>query len=179
MIRREQSVLMLVDIQGKLADLMQDRDLLFSNLEKLTRGAQALQLPIIWVEQNPRRMGETIAPLRALLTGLSPITKMSFSCCAEPAVPEQLKATGRHEVLLAGIETHVCIYQTARDLLADNYEVEIVADAVSSRTAMNRQAGLDRIRSLGGRITTVEMCLFELLKTAADPLFKDLLKIVK
>jgi len=179
MLERHNAVLVLVDIQGKLAEIMDGRDLLFHNLEKLARGALALQLPVVWVEQNPERMGETIAPLKAVLTGKTPISKMSFSCCGEPAFLDSLRSTGRRQVLLAGIETHVCIYQTARDLLKDGFEVDLVADAVSSRTALNRQIGIDRIRSLGANITSVEMCLFELLGTARDPAFKEILKIVK
>lgn len=176
---RKDTALILVDIQGKLAEIMDNRDFLFQNLEKLTRGALALQLPVIWVEQNPERMGETIAPLRTLLTGLSPIGKMSFSCCGEPAFTDRIRSLGRRRFLVAGIETHVCVFQTARDLLREGFEVELVADAVSSRTALNRQIGIDRIRTLGAAVTSVEMCLFELLQSARDPAFKDILKIVK
>jgi nicotinamidase-related amidase len=179
MLRIEDTVLTLVDVQGKLAQLMYNRDELFANLQKLLRGAQALALPVIWVEQNPSRMGETIAELRDLLKGETAIAKMSFSCCGDAAFLDRLRLLRRHHVLLAGIETHVCIYQTALDLLALQFQVDVVADAVSSRTASNRSLALERIRCAGANLTSVEMALFELLKTAEHPAFRAILALVK
>lgn len=104
---------------------------------------------------------------------------MSFSCCGEPRVLEALAALGRRQVLLAGIEAHVCVYQTAADLVEAGYEVEIVADAASSRTAANREIGLQKARDAGAIITCVETALFELLRSADAPQFKAILKLVK
>jgi nicotinamidase-related amidase len=174
-----QSVLVLIDVQGKLAQVMHDRETLLVNLQKAVRGTLALGLPVLWLEQNPERMGETVPELKALLAGQAPIPKMSFSCCGAPAFLRQLESLGRHQAILAGIETHVCVYQTATDLLARGFEVEVVADAVSSRRAADTETGLARLQAEGARVTNVEMMLFELMRTAQHPAFRDILKIVR
>ena len=179
MLKQDQTLLLLIDIQGKLAELMHGKEDLYQNLRRITMGAKALNLPILWLEQIPEKMGPTITELRELLPTEQPIPKKSFSCCGEPAFMSKLQATGRKQVMLAGIEAHVCVFQTAADLLQLGYEVHVVADAVSSRTPSNRQTGLDRIRNAGGEITSVESALFELTRTAEHPAFRDLLKIIR
>jgi len=173
------TALVLVDVQGKLADLMHERQILFENLAKLVRGMQVLRIPVIWLEQNPDRMDPTIPAISALLQDNQPIAKMSFSCCGAQLFLERLQATQRNQLLLAGIEAHVCVYQTALDLLARGYEVEVVVDAVSSRMLANKLVALEKMRSAGARLTSVEMALFELLRTAEHPAFREILKIVK
>lgn len=173
------TILVLIDVQNKLAELMHEKQTLFNNLQILVKGMQILDVPIIWLEQNPLRMGRTIDSLRDLLSSQEPIPKMSFSCCGDNTFKEQLEASGRKQVLLAGIETHVCVYQTARDLAGSGYEVEVVADAVSSRTPDNKLIGLDKIKACGVQFTSVEMILFELMRTAERPAFREILKIVK
>ena len=177
MLKIDDTVFVLIDVQGKLAQLMHEKDALFSALTKLIKGVKALDIPIIWMEQIPEKMGPTIPELSDLLTGLSPISKTSFSCAGQEAFLE--KAKGRKNFILAGIETHVCVYQTTRDLVAAGHHVEIVADATSSRTPMNREVGLERIRDCGGQLTTVEMLLMELLSDAADPRFREILKVIR
>lgn len=180
MLFMEDTVLVIVDVQGKLAQLMADKEELFLNLERLIRGADVLELPILWLEQYPEGLGPTIEPLAKLLAPKrQPIPKVSFSCWGCPAFVEALRATGRRQVLLAGIETHVCIYQTAADLLAEGYEVQVVADATSSRTVRNREIGLQRIRDMGAALTSVEMALFELQRIARGERFKALSHIVR
>ena len=173
------AVFVLVDVQGKLAELMFEKEKLFGNLGKLVAGMRALEVPIIWVEQIPEKMGATIAPLRERLSGLTPVSKSSFSCCGEPRFLDQLQRLGRRQVLLAGIETHVCVYQTATDLVAAGYDVEIVADAVSSRTPENRGLGLEKVKACGARLTSVETSLFELMRSAEHSAFRAVLDIVK
>jgi len=180
MIECDNTVLVVVDIQEKLARVIHERDALVSAADKLIRGAAALGLPVVHTEQNPDGLGPTVPELAQHLDG-EPITKLAFSCCGEPAFTEALAATaaGRQKVLLAGIETHVCVYQTAADLLAADYEVHVVADAVGSRTPENRAIGLARMKDAGAQVTSVEMALFELLQVAEGPAFKAILKIVK
>lgn len=175
----DKTVLVLVDIQGKLAEMMYEKDLLYQNLRKIIKGVRSLSVPIIWMEQIPEKMGPTIQEVRELLSTEQPISKKSFSCCGEPLFMTRLNATGRKQVLIAGIETHVCVYQTAVDLLANGYESYVVADAVSSRTFSNKQIGLERIKVAGGKITSVESALFEMIKTAEHPAFREILKIVR
>jgi nicotinamidase-related amidase len=176
---RTKTVLLLVDVQGKLAQVMHDREALFANLQRLVTGLQMLGVPILWVEQNPQGLGPTIPEVGRLLNAQEPISKSSFSACGEPRVKERLAALGPSHVLLAGIEAHVCIYQSTLDLIELGYAVQVVGDAVSSRTAANRELALQRVRAAGAEVTGTEMVLFELLGDADAPEFKELLRLVK
>lgn len=179
MLQLDQTVLVIVDVQGKLAQLMHARERLVENLGRLMRGAQALAVPLLVTEQNPTRMGPTIPELGSLLGDLHPIAKMSFGCAEEPAFMQALESLGRRHVLVAGIETHVCVFQTAAQLQPRGFGVQVVADAVSSRTESNYRFGLERIRNAGVPLTTVESALFELLGTADHPAFRTVLGLVK
>lgn len=179
MLKTENTALIVVDVQGKLAQLMSGKQALFENLRKIIQGIQALGIPILWAEQKPEGLGPTIPEVAELLVGIAPISKSSFSCCRNQHFLEALKAVNRTQVLIAGIEAHVCVYQTAMDLVGLGYEVEVVTDAVSSRTIENKTVALRKMSHAGVRLTSTEMALFELLETAdADP-FKKILKIVK
>lgn len=171
--------LVVVDVQEKLAAVMHDRDRLIDNLCRLIKGCQALEIPCTWMEQIPDKMGPTVEPVRELLTGEMPMAKRSFSCCGEPAFVARLQQLDRKHVLLAGIETHVCVFQTAADLTAAGYRVEVVSDSTSSRTPENRDVGLEKVRACGATLTSVETALFELMRTAAHPAFREILSIVK
>mgnify|MGYP006309349825 CR=1 FL=1 len=175
----EQLLLMLIDVQGKLAEVVDRRERLYDRLSRLIRGLRALQAPVLWVEQNPQRMGPTIQIVRELLHNLTPLSKMSFSCCADADCMSAIESSGRRQVVLAGIETHVCIYQTARDLLAGGYAVYVAEDAVSSRDPDDKQYALQSLAAAGAGITTVERLLFELIGTAEHPAFREILQIVK
>lgn len=179
MLRAEDTCFVLVDVQGKLASLMAGREELYANLGMLVRGMQILEVPIIWMEQIPDKMGPTIPEVADLLDGQTPIAKACFSCCGNETFRDALAATGRRGCILAGIEAHVCVYQTAMDLLRDGVEVEVVGNAVSSRTAANRDLALERLRAAGVPITSVEMVLFQLMQTAEHPRFRHILKLVK
>jgi hypothetical protein len=179
MLNFNNTILVIVDVQGKLAQIMHEKDALFLNLQKLVRGAQILEVPILWCEQNPAGLGPTIPEVATLLSSQKPIAKMSFSCCGNAEFLQALSASGRKQVLLAGIEAHVCIYLTAADLWAAGYEVEVVADAVSSRSLENKQVALDKIRDLHAAITCTETALFELMRTAESPKFKEVVKVLK
>jgi hypothetical protein len=177
MLTRENTLLIVVDIQGNLARVMDEQTFLIENNLKLIRGMHVLGIPILITEQNP--LGATIPEIADLLPGVHAIAKDSFSCCAEEKFISAVKAINRKQILITGIEAHVCVYQTAMDLLAMGYEVQVAADAVSSRTALNREIGIRKLTDSGAILTSVEMALFELLKTAADPKAKDLFKIIK
>jgi nicotinamidase-related amidase len=179
MLTSEDPVLILVDLQVKLSRVMHEREALIQNAVKLVQGAKLFRLPIIASEQNPAGLGPTIPELAELLEDTPVISKMSFSCCGEPAFMEELEKQGREIVLVAGIESHVCVYQTVIDLLDLGYEVEVIADAVSSRTPENRAIGWERCTAYGASLTSVETLLFELLGTAKSGKFKDISKIVK
>lgn len=179
MLKTENAVLLIVDIQGKLASLMHAKALLFKNVQRLIKGIQTLEIPILWVEQNPQGLGPTIPEIADLLNNIQPISKMSFSSCKNGHFVQALKALNRKQVLVAGIETHICVYQTSVELVDMGYEVQVVVDAVSSRSLENKEVGLQRMRDSGVSLTSVETALFELLKVAEGDQFKELLKIVK
>ena len=179
MLTADNTVLLVVDIQGKLATLMHEKDRLYAAAAKILRGAKVLDLPIIVTEQNPAGLGSTVAELAEDIEGATVISKFAFSCCGEPAFTNAIAATGRKQVLLCGIETHICVYQTAVGLLDAGYVVHILADAASSRTALNRQVGLDKMIAAGAQITSVETALFEILQVAEGEKFKQILRIVK
>lgn len=179
MLDRSQAVLLVIDVQGKLAEAMFERERLYAELGRLIGGARVLGLPVCCTEQLPEKLGPTVPEIADALEGLERWPKSAFSCCGCEAFMQALAASGRRQVLIGGIETHVCVWQTARDLLARGYQVQVVADAVSSRTAANRQLGLDRLAAAGAVLTGVEMALMELLGDAADPDFKAILKLIK
>ncbi len=179
MLRMDNAVLVIVDVQGKLATLMHEKEQFFENVVRMIKAAQALDIPIIWNEQLPDKLGPTIDPIKQALPGQEPLVKESFSCCGNTAFNDRLAESGRRQVLLVGMETHVCVYQTALDLLRDNYEVHLVADAVSSRIAYNKDIGIQAIRAAGASVTSVEMALFEMLTIAKGDQFKQIIKIVK
>lgn len=179
MLSIDRTVLVIVDVQGKLAQLMHEKESLFANLRRVIRGAQILGVPILWCEQNPAGLGPTVPEVANLLAGQQPIAKLNFSCGGSDQFRQALQATGRTQVLLAGIEAHVCVYLTAADLVAAGCEVQVIADAVSSRSPANKQIGLARIQALPAGITCTETALFELLRVAEGPKFKEIIQLLK
>lgn len=173
------TALVVVDVQGKLAQLMANRETLFANLQRMVKGARALQLPVVWVEQIPEKLGKTIPEVASLLADQSPIAKQSFSCTGSEAFNEALKKTGCQQVLVVGIEAHICVYQTAVGLVDDGYSVEVVVDAIGSREASNRELAIERMRAQGVALTSTEMALFELLRTAGHPSFREIQSAIK
>jgi len=178
MLDKDETVLVVVDVQGKLARIVHEGDGMIAAAGRLVRGARVLGLPIVWTEQYPEGLGPTVPELAKLLDG-EPIAKRTFSCCGEPRFVHAMEQIGRERVLLCGIETHICVYQTARDLRDAGCDVHVVADAVSSRTAGDRQIGLRKMERAGAHVTSVETVLFELQRIGEGPAFKALQKIVK
>ena len=177
MLDREKTALIVIDIQGNLAQAMSEKELLFENVEKIIRGVQVFGIPVLVTEQV--KLGPTIPALARYLEGVKPIVKDSFSCCGDERFMKELTTLNRKQILITGIEAHVCVYQTAMDLIKRGYEIYLVADAVSSRTIRNREIGIQKLKDSGAVLTSAEMALFELLKTAGDPKFKEIFKIVK
>lgn len=179
MLSRTAAVLIMIDFQGNLAQAMHGKENLFANNVRLIQGFQALSLPILVTEQIPEKLGPTIPQLARELGELNPVAKETFSCWANRDFHDRLESLTRRHVVLTGIECHICVYQTALDLMQNGYTVHLVADAVSSRTPENRDVGIAAMKSAGAQITSTEMVLFELLKTAADPKAREIFKIVK
>ena len=180
MLTIENTALLVIDVQGKLAEIMDEKEKLFAGLEKIIKGVKVLGLPIIWTEQVPNKLGPTTPALAELMQDVAqPIIKSAFSCSGEASFTAQVEALGRHNLLVTGIETHICVYQTSLDLQAQGYQVHLVTDAVSSRTPENRALAIARIEHAGGILTSTEMALFELLRVAEGDQFKAISRIVK
>lgn len=171
--------LVVVDVQGKLARLMHNKEALFKNIQILIKAAKILDIPILWCQQCPESLGPTIPEISQLLAGIEPVNKAAFSCCGPEQFNIRLNKLNKNQVILCGIETHVCIYQTAMDLLRKGFNVDVIADAVSSRTQENKEIALQRLSAEGVNISCTEMALFELLRTAEHPQFKNIAKLVK
>ena len=179
MLTIENSLLVVIDIQGTLAQKMHDKDFCYENVIKMIKGAQVLNVPILITEQIPEKLGPTIPEIASLFPDFQPIPKTSFSCCGDPEFMKKFNALGRKQILLTGIEAHVCVYQTALELINIGYEVHLLADCISSRTAENKLISIERMKIEGVKLTTAEMALFELMKIAEGDTFREVVKIVK
>jgi nicotinamidase-related amidase len=178
MLKQSDAILVFIDVQGHLAELVEGSEALLQNLRRLLEGMKVLDIPVIVTEQIPEKLGKTRGEFRPLLVDV-PVTKSTFSCYREPIFFQTLEKTGRRQIILCGIETHVCVYQTAMDLLAADYAVQVVTDAVSSRDPGNKALALRRMEAGGVKLTGTEMVLFELLGNANDRRFKTILQIVR
>ncbi|PID88250.1 MAG: hydrolase [Bacteroidia bacterium] len=180
MLQQENTGMILVDVQGKLAEIVHESKTIKENIARLIQICQIMQLPVIWLEQYPKGLGKTVPELSDLLKDYSsPVEKISFSACGEENFNRQLTQSGRKQWLICGIETHICVYQTALDLKAQNYEPEIVVDCVSSRNPDDISFAVNKLQSKGIAATNLEMCTYELLKTSKRPEFKAILPLIK
>lgn len=180
MLTTENTALILIDYQERLAQVMYDRKQLHENVKKLIKGAEILNLPIIWVEQYPKGLGGTVEDVQKLLAeNNEPIAKMEFSAYEQEDVRTIITELNRDKFIVAGIEAHVCIYQTVKQLLNLGKHVEFVQDCISSRTEENKNLAIQKMMMLGAHPTSVEMALFELIGTAKHPNFKEISSIIK
>ncbi len=175
---RSSAALAVIDIQERLAPVMWN----FAPVEKYSRAmilaARELGLPVLATEQYPKGLGATIPTIREAL-GSTPLVKMHFSCGCDEGFQKALAATGRKQVIVVGIESHVCVFQTVRDLLEQGYEVFVCGDAVTSRFEEHRRLAIEQMRDLGAIITSAETCIFDLLHVAGTPEFKKVSALVR
>lgn len=179
LIQQEKSLLLIVDIQEKLAPAIDQGEAAIKNNQRLLQGAQQLRLPVFISEQYVQGLGPTIPAIRTLAVNAKFFEKIHFSCTAEPGVLEMLKATGRQQVILTGMEAHVCVLQTALGLIEAGFSVFLVADAASSRTPENRRLAFERLQVAGAQIVSTEMVLFEWLEKAGNADFRAILPLIK
>jgi len=179
MLTIENSILVVIDIQNSLARVMHEKETLVKNLQKIIKGTTILDIPMIVTEQDPEKLGPTIPEISSLMDTISPIPKSSFSCCGEALFVRKLESIKRTQILVVGIESHVCVYQTTADLIRMGYDVHIVTDCISSRTTDNRTLGIERMRDEGAKLTGTEMALFELLKIAGGDRFREISRLIK
>jgi nicotinamidase-related amidase len=178
-ISRAKTGLLVVDIQERLLPAIEGREAVLANAVRLIRGASILGLPIFATEQYRKGLGPSVAEISALINSPPPIEKMSFSCCGAEGLAARLKEANVCDAVLCGIEAHVCVCQSALDLLDTGFRVFVVADAVGSRTAENHRLALARMRDAGAIVVSTEMLLFELLDRAGTEEFKQILALVK
>lgn len=178
-ISRERAVLVLIDMQHRLADAMPRRDEVVGTSVLLARAAAALDVPVIVTRQYPAGLGDTVPEIAEALGPHQPVDKTAFDCLREPSFRVRLEATGRRQVVLAGMEAHICLTQTALGLRAGGWDVHVVADAVCSRRDADRDSALHRLRAAGVTVTTAESVIYEALGQAGTPEFKAVLELVK
>lgn len=179
MLNAVEAVLVLVDLQGRLAEIVDHADLVVPNAVRMAEACRALEIPILPTVQVPDKLGPILPELAASLDGVEPIAKSVFSALREPDFMVALDKTSRRQILLAGIEAHVCVFQTGLDLLDSEYQVYVLSDGVFSRTAENHQLALQRLHDAGAIISSVEMALFEMIRTSRHPVFRTISKLVK
>ncbi|MBW3670423.1 MAG: hydrolase [Acidobacteria bacterium] len=181
-IDRYEAILLVIDMQRKLLPHIDDHESVEQNVIRLIHGTNILGVPAIATEQYPQGIGHTTDGVRQALDqshGAEAIQKMTFSSCGSDQFLENIELAKRRQVILSGVETHVCVYQTALDLLDRDYQVWVVADAVSSRTERNRHIALDRMVAEGARLSSTEMILFELTVACGTDEFRAISKLVK
>jgi nicotinamidase-related amidase len=179
LITRAKAGLVVVDMQERFVPAIHDLSRVILNSLRLIKGAVILNVPIFATEQYRKGLGATVTEIALAIPDFAPMEKTSFSCCGATGFIEALQTEGVRDVILCGIEAHVCICQTCLGLLDAGFRPFVVADAISSRTAENHQLGVERMRDAGAVIVSTEMILFELLERAGTEEFKRMLTLVK
>jgi isochorismate hydrolase len=180
-IEREEAVLIIIDVQDVLMKKMNQEvgKNVIQNIRTLLTFAKEMAIPILMTEQYPKGLGKTVPEIKMELGSILPIEKVSFSCCGVETFNIKLNRLGRKQVILSGIETHVCVLQTANDLIQKGYEVHVVADAICSRRKLDWEIGLRWMEKRGAMISTTEIIAFQLLKEAGTEEFRGLSKLLK
>ncbi|RMH73106.1 MAG: hydrolase [Gemmatimonadetes bacterium] len=178
-IYQQDCLLVVIDIQQRLFPHIHQHEELAQRSAKLIQGLKILDIPMIVTQQYTAGLGGTIEPVQNALGEIQPIEKMTFSCCGEPNVMKALHRIDRKNTLLIGIETHVCVLQTALDLIEAGYQPILIEDCVSSRNPNDKRVAIDRMRGSGVIVSTYESILFELLGVSGTDTFKQISKLVK
>lgn len=178
-IKKDESILVVIDVQERLFPHIHEHEMLLKKIETLVKGIQLLEVPYLFTEQYVKGLGATLPALQPLMGERTPPEKMTFSCCGDPAFMLMLEEDYKETTLLCGIESHVCVLQTAIDLRETGRNVVVVADAVSSRHPFDKAMALERMKAEGIRLATVESLLFELCVEAGSDTFKGISRLVK
>ena len=173
------TALIVIDVQERLLPVIHNNEQLVENCVKLIKGFKVLNLPVFVTEQYPEGIGKTVEPIREVLEDVEVKEKMTFSCIGIEGFIRELRKANIHYTILCGIETHVCLWQSAMDLKNAGFNVIVAGDCVSSRKAEDRETALDRMIMNGVDVASTEMVLFELLETSEGEEFKQILSIIK
>lgn len=177
-LEQNETLILIIDIQEKLLNSTFNKDLLLKNASTITKTSTILNIPVIITEQYPKGLGETISDIKNNVNA-SFYEKTSFNALEDETLCEELKSKNKKQIILLGIETHICVYQTAIALLEKGFDVTIVKNACGSRSENEHKNSLEILKSIGANIKTTEMILFELLKTAKHPNFKEIQALIK
>ncbi len=178
-ILRDRSCLLVIDFQERIFPFIHENEKLLRNVPVLIRGLKILELPVFVTEQYTKGLGVTVQPIAEALDGIPRIEKSTFSCCDEPRFNLDLATSGKENVIIAGIEAHVCVLQTVIDLVRQGYQAVVVEDCISSRKPNDKATAIERMKKEGAIITTYESILFELLRSSGGETFKAISKLVK
>jgi nicotinamidase-related amidase len=176
---KESVVLLIVDIQERLAAVMKEKERVVRNNQHLIELAKMIRVPILVTEQYPKGLGKTVQELQTALPEYRPVEKLTFDCCGQPAFLQELKDLKKSTVILTGMETHICVLQTCIGLLGNGINVHVVEDAICSRTPENWRTGIAFMRDAGAVITGTETVLFQLLRVAGTEEFKKISQRIK
>lgn len=178
-IEKQDTVAVVVDIQERLFPHIHENEQLLKNVTSLINGLRLLDIPLLVTEQYAKGLGPTIPGVAEALGEYRAIEKMAFSCCDESRFQTELQKLGRKNIVLMGIEAHVCVLQTSLDLLAAGYQPVVIADCISSRSMEDKQIALQRLQAEGALISSCESILFELCRVAGTEVFKGISRLVK
>jgi nicotinamidase-related amidase len=176
---REQTGLLIIDVQEKLMEVMSRRQRVVDNIKKLLELSHLFHLPVMLTEQYPKWLGATLPDIKDFLPDDEPVSKLHFNCCDVSAFNERLDSEGLKNIITVGVESHVCVFQTCISLLDREYQVHVPQDAVDSRTDENWRVGLDLMDRAGAVITSTETVIYQLLKKAGTKEFKKMLKSIR
>lgn len=178
-LKRNETAAVVIDVQERLFPLIHEHELLAKNMSILIQGLKVLGIPILVTQQYTKGLGGTIAQINEAIGDYKHIEKMAFSCCGDEGFMGELKKHNKKNVILMGIESHVCVLQTALDLIAENFQPVIIEDCVSSRKPNDKRIAVKRIKQAGAIVSTYESILFELTELSGTDLFKSIVKLVK
>lgn len=178
-LKKEKTALLVIDIQERILPVIHEAEKVVTNTLKLVNGFRIMNVPIYYTEQYPKGLGGTEPRIKEALGDSKLYEKLSFSCFGAGELFGELKQKGIEQVVVCGVESHVCVQQTVLDLLANGFQVDLAADAVSSRRKFDYEIALNRMRSNGAEVTVTESVLFELLNVCGTDEFKAVSKLVK
>lgn len=176
---KENTGLLIIDVQEKLMEVMGQKKRVTENIVKLLNLSRLYDLPVILTEQYPKWLGPTLPEVKESLPAYEPIDKLHFNCCDVDTFNARLESEGLKNIILTGVESHICVFQTCSSLLERGYSVHVPQDAVDSRTEENWRVGLGLMKETGALITSTEAVIYQILKRAGTKEFKEMLKIIK
>jgi len=176
---KSDTILLIIDIQERIALVMKEKDKIVKNTQHLIELAKMINIPLVVTEQYPKGLGRTVSELQSSIPGYKPIEKTTFDCCGEPSFLSEIKKFGKKKIIVTGMETHVCVLQTTTSLLQAGFVTHVVQDAICSRTRENWQTGLAFMHDAGAVVTCTETVLFQLLRVAGTEEFKKISQRIK